>query len=308
MDRHPVDRHPGDGHPGDRHPGDGHPGESHAVERHPGEEGEVPLWGDPGAKHQTPKASRRGDTVLRTAGPWSPTVIGFLRHLEEQGFPGAPRVVGTGFADDGREMLTYVPGESPHPYAWSDEAVESIGRMLRHLHAASAGFVVGPDACWQPWFGRDLPGHHPVIGHCDIGPWNVIARGGRPVAFVDWEFAGPVDAVWELAHAAWLNVQLHDDDLADKLGLPSAAARARQLRLIVDGYGLAHDLRPDFVDKMIAFAVHAARADAVDYGVDEDTTDAVAPDGYPVLWGITWRTRDASWMLRHRALLTDALL
>ena len=197
---------------------------------------EVPLqvWGS-GA--QPSKARRRHGVVLREAGPWSATVLALLRHLEQAGFAGAPRVAGSGFAADGREMLSYVPGASPQPYAWSEDAVAGVGALLRELHTAAATFVPPPGACWKPWFGRDLPGSQPVIGHCDAGPWNIIARRGRPVALVDFEFAGPIDAVWELAQAAWLNAQLHDDDVADRLGLPDLTSRARQLRLILDGYG-----------------------------------------------------------------------
>ena len=46
---------------------------------------------------------RQGNVVLRPTGPWTPTVHSLLRHLEEVGFSGAPRVVGSGFAPDGRE-------------------------------------------------------------------------------------------------------------------------------------------------------------------------------------------------------------
>jgi Ser/Thr protein kinase RdoA (MazF antagonist) len=133
---------------------------------------------------------------------------------------------------------------------WADDAVAGVGRLLRGLHAAAATFVPPPGAAWRPWFGRDLGGSRPVFGHCDTGPWNIIDRHGRPVALVDFEFAGPVD-VWELAQAAWLNAQLHDDDVAERCGLADAAARARQLKLILDGYGLARSERGGFVDKMI---------------------------------------------------------
>ena len=157
------------------------------------------------------------------------------------GFPGAPRVVGSGFADDGRETVSYIPGESPQPYRWSDDAVAEVGRLLAALHRATASFTPPADAVWQEWFGRELGGADPVISHCDLGPWNIIAREGRPVAFVDWEFAGPVDALWDLAHTAWLNAQLHDDDVAETNELGGPEDRARQLRLLVDGYGLDRD-------------------------------------------------------------------
>jgi hypothetical protein len=226
-----------------------------------------------------------------------------LRHLEEVGFAGAPRAIG--FAPDGREMVSYIEGSSPHPHAWDEEAVGDVGRLLRDLHTAAATFVPPSEAIWRPWFGRELPGSRPVLGHCDTGPWNIVARGGRPVALIDFEFAGPVDALWEVAQAAWLNAQLHDDDVAERLGLPDAASRARQLKLIVDGYGLARRERADFVDKMVAFAVHDARAEAVNSGItlETNTTDG----GYPYAWAITWRVRGASWMLTNRTLLQRAI-
>jgi hypothetical protein len=269
-------------------------------------DGETPLvtWGS--GSHPS-SARRSGDVVLREAGPWSPTVLRLLRHFEAVGFAGAPTVIGDGFAPDGRETLGYVEGSSPHPRAWSDEAAPAIGRLLREAHDASATFDPGVDAVWKPWFGRDLPGTHPVIGHCDTGPWNVVATAGIPTAFIDWEFAGPTDAHWELAEATWLNAQLHDDDLAEKLDLPDAATRARQARSILDGYGLPAARRIGFLDAMVEFAVHSARADAVEYGVTAETMSGTTQSGYPFVWGITWRTRSASWMLRNRPLLERAL-
>src|SRR5215472_6228868 len=45
---------------------------------------------------------------LSASGPWTPTVHAPLRHLEEVGFDGAPRLVGFGLDADGREMLTFI--------------------------------------------------------------------------------------------------------------------------------------------------------------------------------------------------------
>jgi len=57
-------------------------------------------------------------------------VQALLRHLEDAGFAGAPRVVGGGFAPDGREMVSYIEGSSPHPHAWAEDAVGGIGALL----------------------------------------------------------------------------------------------------------------------------------------------------------------------------------
>lgn len=128
--------------------------------------------------------------VYRSAGPQSATVIALLRHLERVGFEAAPRVVGTGFAPDGRETLRFIHGQSPQPEPWSDDAVAHVGGLLRQLHAATATFEVPDGAQWQRWFARALPGTDPAIGHGDLGPWNVLARDGAPTAFIDWDNAG----------------------------------------------------------------------------------------------------------------------
>lgn len=245
--------------------------------------------------------------MLKPAGPWTDAVLALLRHLEAVGFAGAPRVVGSGRATDGRMVVTYVPGESAHPRAWADEHVGRVGVLLRGLHDATADYTPPQDAVWKPTWLRELSGADPVIGHGDTAPWNIVGRDAAPEAFVDWEYAGPVDRLTEVAHTAWLNAQLHDDDIAERQGLPDAATRARQLRAILDGYRLPPEQRPGLVDRMIEVAVQSARAEAVLAEVTPESTEAVSPDGYPVLWAVTWRARSASWMIRHRRLLLDAV-
>ncbi|MGP0030715.1 MAG: phosphotransferase [Acidimicrobiales bacterium] len=251
-------------------------------------------------------AHRAGDVVLRSAKPQSRTIMALLAHLHDVGFDAAPRPVGGGFAPDGREQLHFIEGQSPQPDPWSDEAVWHIGHLLRRLHDATSTFSVPDHAFWHPWFARTLPGNDPVIGHGDLGPWNILAREGLPVAFIDWDYAGPVDAMWELAEVAWLNAQLHDDDVAARHNLPDPDARARQLGLIVDGYGVSRQARHGFVDRMIEFAIRSAREDAIEYAVGPETPSP-APNGFPILWGITWRSRAAAWLLDHRRLLESAL-
>jgi hypothetical protein len=58
---------------------------------------------------------RRGDVVIRDAGPWTPAVHALLRHLEDAGFAAAPRLVGSGLDTDGREVLTFIDGEFTQP-------------------------------------------------------------------------------------------------------------------------------------------------------------------------------------------------
>src|SRR5579863_6267355 len=237
-----------------------------------------------------------GDVVRRPVGPWTPAVHALLDHLERAGFAGSPHAVSA----DGEDVVTYIRGESVHPRAWSDEGVFQVGRLLRDLHDATAGFTPPPGATWHPWpFASDAPGA--IISHRDTGPWNIVARAGMPIAFIDWVTAGPADALEEIAATAWLNAQLHDDDVAERQGLPSARARAAQLRYLADGYRLAASDRRGLVTAMIEYAIRDSAAEAIQAGVTPEAGDRDA------LWAITWRARSAAWMVRHRSLLETAL-
>ena len=244
---------------------------------------------------------RRGQVVVRETSPWTTTVHSLLNHLEDVGFTGAPRVLGSGFDSAGRETLGYIEGEFTHPGPWTLEGAAAVGTMLRGLHEATASFRPPPDAIWGPWFGRPLGGPVRVIGHCDVAPWNIVARNGLPVALIDWDFAGSVDPLVELAQACWLNAKLHSDDVAEREGLPPLADRARQLRAIVDAYGISAKQRRGFFDRIIEFVVHDTAEQADDACVTPDTT-SLEP-----LWALAWRARTAAWLLRHRRTLQNAL-
>jgi Ser/Thr protein kinase RdoA (MazF antagonist) len=244
---------------------------------------------------------RRGNVVLREAGPWSATVFAFLRHLEAVNFEGSPRIVASGFDNDGREMLEFIDGEFVHPAPWGEAALPAIGNLLRRLHDAGDGFRPDADATWRPWYGRDLGDYRRVFGHGDLGPWNIVAREGHPVALIDWETAGPMDALIELGQACWLNAQLHDDDVAAMNGLPSPEDRARHAALIAEGYGLPRALSRRLVQAMIDVAVADAADQAIEANIAPETTDASS------LWGLAWRARSAAWMMRHRHMLVRAL-
>jgi Phosphotransferase enzyme family len=237
-----------------------------------------------------------GDVVRRPAGPWTPTVHALLDHLERAGFTGSPHAVSAGAED----VVTYIPGESVSPHAWSDEGAFKVGRLLRSLHETTASFVPPPDAAWHPWpFASGAP--DALISHRDTGPWNIVARDGLPAAFIDWVTAGPADRLEEIAATAWLNAQLHDDDIAERQGLPGAQARAAQLRHFADGYQLPAADRRGLVTAMIEYAIRDSAAETVQARVTPQSGDCGA------LWAITWRARSAAWMVRHRSLLENAL-
>src|SRR3954453_8954574 len=97
-------------------------------------------------------ALRIGDVVHKQDSPWTPTVPALLRHLEDVGFDGAPRALG--FDDQGREMLTYLPGDTvgdkaPWPeWVFAESTLVQVGRWLRRLHDATASFGPPVDERW----------------------------------------------------------------------------------------------------------------------------------------------------------------
>ncbi len=245
---------------------------------------------------------KRGDVVIKDASEWTASVHTLLRHLEARDFP-APRLVGSGRDETGRETLSYIDGDVGWTGALSLEDAIAIGQMIRRLHDATATFTPPPDAEWYPWCGRSLGGPDRVIGHCDIAPWNIICRDGRPVAFIDWDFAGPTDPRVDLAQACWLSAKLHDDLVAEHEGLPPLEDRARILRAIVDGYGLSADQRAGFIDLIIEFIIHFNAWQADEFHI----TSQQHPSDPIIGWAFAWPSRSAAWIHRHRSTLQNAL-
>lgn len=141
---------------------------------------------------------RAGDTVRRPAGPQTPAVAAYLRHLEERGFAGAPRFLG--YDEQGREVLSYIEGDVPEPlpdWALTDEALVSVITLARALREASRGFTPPEDAVWV-W--PPAPGWEgDVMGHNDVCRENVVFRDGRACALIDFDWAAPITEAWELA-------------------------------------------------------------------------------------------------------------
>lgn len=185
-----------------------------------------------------------GQTIRRPVGPWSASVHQLLRHLEATGFGGAPRFIG--IDDDGREILSTVPGSTPWPPGhalFEPTLLESAARLLRRYHDAVAG--------WTPtgaeWQLAPVPvGEPEVICHNDIAPWNLIARGNETTAFVDWDTAAPGPRMWDLAYLAYTMIPLATPENLAPMGWPSPTPIRERLTLIRRAYGCTpqqwHDL------------------------------------------------------------------
>ncbi|GAB3762197.1 phosphotransferase [Microlunatus parietis] len=189
--------------------------------------------------HDSGPVSRVGNTVRRPVRPWTRSVHALLRHLEAVGFTAAPRVIGVEESGQ-REILTYVHGSDGRTArCYDDEALAEVAGRIRELHRAAAGFQPPPDARWRP-DPYAPPG--PLVCHNDLGPANTIYRDGKPRAFIDWDFATPTTAVWDLGYAVRSFVPLYAPADCVAMGYPPDR-QAERLRLFCDAYGMDRPTR-----------------------------------------------------------------
>jgi Phosphotransferase enzyme family len=173
---------------------------------------------------------RDGDSVLRRAGAWTPTVHRFLDYLADAGVDWAPRPLGI---EGGRERLSFVDGEIPlYPlptWVWADAVLEDGARRLRQLHDASIGFGLD-GAVWQAPV--TVPAE--VICHNDFAPHNLAFADGRVVGAIDFDFCSPGSRLWDLAYFATRIVPL---TAAAPEGAPGMDDARRRVELILRAYG-----------------------------------------------------------------------
>jgi len=179
---------------------------------------------------------RAGDTVRRR--PGGRFVHELLGFFERSGWGGAPRFLGVD--ERGREILSFVDGHVPWraadmPGVTAEASLIRVAELVREFHDLTAG--------------TPLAGDDEVVCHNDLAPNNTVySRSGaglgdggaglRPLAFIDWDLAGPGRRIHDVAHVCW-----------QYLGLgPRAAAgpAAHGIRLICDAYRL--DGRDEIAD------------------------------------------------------------
>ena len=179
-----------------------------------------------------------------------------------------------GLDHDGREVLTFIEGEftQPGPAAVSGMCRWAL-QLSRYLHLANPVVESCPRMrCGSPGVGGSgQPGQGPRPT-ADVAPRTIVARDGLPVALIDWETAGPVDPLVELAQLAWLNAKLHDDVVAEREHLPPLADRSREPAAVVDAYGLTARQRRGFLDRIIEFAICDTAWEADDDAITPETT------------------------------------
>ncbi len=256
---------------------------------------EVPLLGGTANRGQV---FRVHDTVRRPLRPTNTATHALLRHLEQVGFDGAPRVLGIDAA--GREVLSYIPGQAvtaPAPsWGLTDAALHSVGRLLRRFHDAVAGFDPSPYS-WPD--SPSPPFHHGGITHNDPNLDNVVFRDGEAVALIDFDLASPGDPVWDVAGAArmWAPLRWPADTPDER-----RERQLQRLRVLVDAYGLEADRRARFVEAV--FSNHDWM-----YGLVRDGARLGVP-GFAAYWTpdtAERAERAREWLQRNVDALQDAV-
>ncbi|MGW0705344.1 phosphotransferase [Streptomyces sp. NPDC002643] len=246
---------------------------------------------------------RRGTVVDRPAPRSAPALHTHLRALRRHGFDGAPLPVE--LTPDGRERLTYLPGEvalPPFPrWVLTDEALMSVGRLLRRLHDASAAAPPDPRADWP----SDMadPEGGPILCHNDVCPENVVFRDGRATALIDFDLAAPGRPIWDLAMTARYWVPMLDPESAAPLYPSDALDAPRRLRVLADGYGLPSRERaelPEAVER--ATAVCRAFVETRVAQKDPTFVKLFSDRGGRARWD-----RVQTWLTTHRDDFTAAL-
>lgn len=160
---------------------------------------------------------RVGQTVRRYPGPNNAFAHKLLNHLEQVGFAGAPRFLGTD--DQGRDMLTYLDGEVFHGVGdiWSETQLKQIMMLLRAFHAATSG--------------TELAGTEEVVCHNDFASHNVVFRDSVPFAVIDFDTAAPGPRIRDISYALWCWLDL------SRSSRPIGET-ADRMRLMCDAYGL----------------------------------------------------------------------
>jgi hypothetical protein len=206
---------------------------------------------------------RIGDTVRRPLRPFSLTVQAYLAHLRDAGFTGAPLPLGVD--EQGREVLSFVPGDVPRnplpPETAGDDVLVALARLLRELHEASAGWVPPPDAVWggTPATMGSTEASTELVSHRDYYPGNVVFRDGLPVALIDFDLAKPTTRLYDIANALWYWAPLRDP--RDRAPAFADADIPRRVAVFADAYGMTAQHRADLAPLAVEMA-HRYHEDA----------------------------------------------
>lgn len=156
-------------------------------------EQEIPLAGG-----QVNGAVRVGDTVRRATRHDTRMQQALLAHLERKGFEHAPRFLG--HDDQGREILTYLPGEVLFDKDdFSDEQLSDAADLLRRFHDCTTDFPPVHAAGAE------------VMCHNDWTPANTVLVDDKPAGMIDFDTIMPGTRLWDLTYSVWTWLGLGED-------------------------------------------------------------------------------------------------
>jgi aminoglycoside phosphotransferase (APT) family kinase protein len=210
---------------------------------------EVPLIGE----GVTQGIVRIGDTVRRPVRPFTATIQTYLTQLHQAGFSAAPKPLG--IDEQGREILSFVPGDVPReplPAETADEKVLiALAQLMRRLHDAAQGWTPPADAVWGAIPGAETVHIAPVdedaelVSHRDYCPGNVVFRDGLPAALIDFDLAKPTTRIYDIANALYYWAPLLDP--ADRAPALTHADIPHRVAAFADAYGMTDQQRHDLV-------------------------------------------------------------
>lgn len=220
-----------------------------------------------------------GETVRRPKSAFTKTL---LLHLAQAGFDGAPRYLGRDGFD--RDILAFLPGDVPAKWcALTDDQVAAAGALLRRFHEASRALA-------------DRLGDGPVICHNDPGPNNTVFLRGRPIAFIDFDFAAVGDPLEDVAYMAWSWC------ISSKPARGDAASQAHQVRVLADAYGLSTAQRTRLMD-----AVQERLERNERFWTERACSGTPVISGPPPAEVLAWTSTEKAFVTRLQQVFTTAL-
>lgn len=253
----------------------------------------------PGGVGNAGAVVRIGDTVRRPPTARSSMVRRIVQHLEAAGFDRAQRFLGVD--EQGRDVFTFVDGEVPLPpfpkWAQTSDVLREVATLLRDFHAVMASF--DPEGGWSGELADPAGGS--VLCHNDVCPENVVFRGGRAVALLDFDCAAPGRRAWDVARTArmWVPVGAPHDGLT----WPAELDVHERLGVFTAAYGLDREELETFVPTLLA-AVHQG----------QEWVRAKVQAGEPSFVAM-WQTlrmeegfkADAAWLIEHQRSLAESI-
>lgn len=207
-----------------------------------------------------------GDTVRRPRGPHTETVHAFLRHLRERGVPEV--VEPLGFDERGREVVRFVEADQPSgaAAAWDFPPVRddhsillAIADVQRRMHEAAVDFEPDPNTAWSGdhYFPTGADGG--LVCHNDLCISNVLQREGTVVGIIDFDYARPVNRLFDIAVAIrhWLPIMAVADCPVDRADLMANLDRPARFAAYCEALRLDGVERNEVLDLAHGFLLHA---------------------------------------------------